>query len=306
MFTQYVVGVVSVERTVRNMKATLWLWSLVTTLLYLSQQISAEPYTDLRILQPQDNSLVGPAKRTKPSLSIVNPLDVLRQRIILEMARRQMRENTRQVERNKVLLREIGKRSHREFPPTEEESTLRTGQVRLNSLPFQRRYGPSPERRLDSEDYELEEPTERKTTIINRENNRSRNREGTADFNEHKPISSTGLSTSNDGSGVLTFAQEQRQLGQRLGQQDAENALNRESVHPQELRFSTDDRLLQLPDRIVNEQRDDDEYFDSGNNLLKQTEQSQSQRQRHQPNDKLKSDDYRLSYLFNVQDKFFG
>lgn len=36
-------------------------------------------------------------KRTKPSLSIVNPLDVLRQRIILEMARRQMRENTKQV-----------------------------------------------------------------------------------------------------------------------------------------------------------------------------------------------------------------
>lgn len=36
-------------------------------------------------------------KRTKPSLSIVNPLDVLRQRIMLEMARRQMRENTKQV-----------------------------------------------------------------------------------------------------------------------------------------------------------------------------------------------------------------
>ena len=49
----------------------------------------------------QENSLLS-LKRTKPSLSIVNPLDVLRQRIILEMARRQMRENTRQV---RILLR---------------------------------------------------------------------------------------------------------------------------------------------------------------------------------------------------------
>lgn len=43
------------------------------------------------------------SKRTKPSLSIVNPLDVLRQRIILEMARRQMRENTKQVS-SKIIL----------------------------------------------------------------------------------------------------------------------------------------------------------------------------------------------------------
>lgn len=38
-------------------------------------------------------------KRTKPSLSIVNPLDVLRQRLLLEIARRQMRENSKQVGR---------------------------------------------------------------------------------------------------------------------------------------------------------------------------------------------------------------
>lgn len=37
-----------------------------------------------------------PEKRSH-SLSIVNPLDVLRQRLLLEIARRQMRENTRQV-----------------------------------------------------------------------------------------------------------------------------------------------------------------------------------------------------------------
>lgn len=36
-------------------------------------------------------------KRTKPSLSIVNPLDVLRQRVMLEMARRQRENAVRQV-----------------------------------------------------------------------------------------------------------------------------------------------------------------------------------------------------------------
>ena len=36
-------------------------------------------------------------KRTKPSLSIVNPLDVLRQRVMLEMARRQRENANKQV-----------------------------------------------------------------------------------------------------------------------------------------------------------------------------------------------------------------
>ncbi|XP_049286098.1 uncharacterized protein LOC125765226 [Anopheles funestus] len=90
------------------MKATLRLWTAVMALVCVSLQVSALPYSDGRVVQ--ENSLLS-LKRTKPSLSIVNPLDVLRQRIILEMARRQMRENTRQVELNKALLREIGKRS---------------------------------------------------------------------------------------------------------------------------------------------------------------------------------------------------
>lgn len=90
------------------MKATLRLWTAVMALVCVSLQVSALPYSDSRVVQ--ENSLLS-LKRTKPSLSIVNPLDVLRQRIILEMARRQMRENTRQVELNKALLREIGKRS---------------------------------------------------------------------------------------------------------------------------------------------------------------------------------------------------
>ncbi|XP_050089610.1 uncharacterized protein LOC126573484 isoform X2 [Anopheles aquasalis] len=91
------------------MKTTLGLWTAMMALVCVSVHVSALPYSDSRIVQ-QDNSYLS-LKRTKPSLSIVNPLDVLRQRIILEMARRQMRENTRQVELNKALLREIGKRS---------------------------------------------------------------------------------------------------------------------------------------------------------------------------------------------------
>ncbi|XP_052869406.1 uncharacterized protein LOC128275066 [Anopheles cruzii] len=103
------------------MKATLGLaWTVTMALVCVGVQVSAAlPYRESRMVQ--DNSYL-PLKRTKPSLSIVNPLDVLRQRIILEMARRQMRENTRQVELNKALLREIGKRSSNlydgsEYPP---------------------------------------------------------------------------------------------------------------------------------------------------------------------------------------------
>jgi hypothetical protein len=39
-------------------------------------------------------------KRTKPSLSIVNPLDVLRSRVMLEMARRQRENANKQVNIN--------------------------------------------------------------------------------------------------------------------------------------------------------------------------------------------------------------
>ncbi|XP_020813106.1 uncharacterized protein LOC110187936 isoform X1 [Drosophila serrata] len=64
-------------------------------------------YTDARNIQ-DDFLLV--AKRNKPSLSIVNPLDVLRQRLLLEIARRQMKENSRQVELNRAILKNVGKR----------------------------------------------------------------------------------------------------------------------------------------------------------------------------------------------------
>ncbi|XP_063695989.1 uncharacterized protein LOC134827322 [Culicoides brevitarsis] len=90
------------------MKATLWMCSLLTTILFCTNNISAVPlrYPDSRYLE--DNLLIP--KRSKPSLSIVNPLDTLRQRIMLEMSRRQMREKEKQIEDNKALFRQIGKR----------------------------------------------------------------------------------------------------------------------------------------------------------------------------------------------------
>ena len=52
------------------------------------------------------------AKRGEgPQLSIVNPLDVLRQRLLLELARRRMKENQDQIQANAEILKKIGKRS---------------------------------------------------------------------------------------------------------------------------------------------------------------------------------------------------
>ncbi|XP_053693117.1 uncharacterized protein LOC128741366 [Sabethes cyaneus] len=290
------------------MKATLWLWSLVTALLYVSQQVAAEPYTDTRILQPQDNSLVAPAKRTKPSLSIVNPLDVLRQRIILEMARRQMRENTRQAEINKALLREIGKRSHRDFAPSEDDGPVRRfsrTHFTYHQQPILRRYGPSPERAFpDSVDYELLEPTTNRKTTSRANNYRTSNQNGAATMDEQSPINSgnnSPSSSSNGDSGVLTLAQQQRQLMEQL-EREQQPQVHVEVLHPQELRFSSDDRLLP-PNRFPinhseNGSEEDEEYF--SNRIQKFPEQTQP------ANDKLKSDDYRSSDLFNMQDKLFG
>ncbi|GBM59155.1 hypothetical protein AVEN_159048-1 [Araneus ventricosus] len=52
-------------------------------------------------------------KRESHSLSIVNPLDVLRQRLMLEMARRRMKENQDQIRENALILKNLGKRSSR-------------------------------------------------------------------------------------------------------------------------------------------------------------------------------------------------
>ncbi|KAI8429938.1 hypothetical protein MSG28_000404 [Choristoneura fumiferana] len=50
-------------------------------------------------------------KRKMPSLSINNPMEVLRQRLMLEVARKQMREaSQRQAVANRVFLQNVGKR----------------------------------------------------------------------------------------------------------------------------------------------------------------------------------------------------
>ncbi|XP_015924150.1 uncharacterized protein [Parasteatoda tepidariorum] len=54
---------------------------------------------------------ISKSKRESHSLSIVNPLDVLRQRLMLEMARRRMKENQDQIRENAVILKNLGKRS---------------------------------------------------------------------------------------------------------------------------------------------------------------------------------------------------
>lgn len=58
-------------------------------------------------------------KRTKRigSLSIVNSLDVLRQRVLLELARRKALQDQRQIDANRRFLETIGKRSAPEYEP---------------------------------------------------------------------------------------------------------------------------------------------------------------------------------------------
>uniref|UniRef100_A0A1A9WJF1 Corticotropin-releasing factor domain-containing protein n=1 Tax=Glossina brevipalpis TaxID=37001 RepID=A0A1A9WJF1_9MUSC len=99
------------------MKATTWLCPmlivlcasrLVCTAQRASLTIGYHPLNYMASNMLQDDNFV--TKRNKPSLSIVNPLDVLRQRLLLEIARRQMKENTRQVELNRAILKNVGKR----------------------------------------------------------------------------------------------------------------------------------------------------------------------------------------------------
>ncbi|XP_031638422.1 uncharacterized protein LOC116350678 isoform X2 [Contarinia nasturtii] len=98
------------------MVATLWLLSLLTiTLITASECVYApSPLAKYRRL---DNTPYGfrddllPIKRTKLSLSIVNPLDVLRQRLMLESLRRSQYENDKQIIKNREILERIGKRS---------------------------------------------------------------------------------------------------------------------------------------------------------------------------------------------------
>ncbi|XP_021704578.1 uncharacterized protein LOC5572570 isoform X2 [Aedes aegypti] len=307
------------------MKATLWLCTLLTTLVCVSRQVSGEPYTDRRILQPQDNSLVAPAKRTKASLSIVNPLDVLRQRIILEMARRRMQENSMQVARNQAILREIGKRSRDDFPQ-EDVSPLHFGspdRFYYERLPpFIRRYSHlAPLRQMD---LDVLDPVENRKSAgtsssnsmaSSRDSNDSATSEAGKQINDRSSSSSSGKGSED----MLTLAAEQRQL--ELEQQEAQQEANKilhsavAIVGPQEMRFSNERVMLPNPreddddndDTNSDNVADEDAYFQS--NFPSGREQRQLQQQQQplpKDDDRLKSDDYRLRYLYRIQDKYFG
>ncbi|XP_071040089.1 uncharacterized protein [Parasteatoda tepidariorum] len=52
-------------------------------------------------------------RRKGPTLSVVNPLEILRQRLMLDLARRRIHENQQQIVANAQMLESIGKRSVR-------------------------------------------------------------------------------------------------------------------------------------------------------------------------------------------------
>ncbi|XP_050422156.1 uncharacterized protein LOC126834345 [Adelges cooleyi] len=56
-------------------------------------------------------SMQGESPRSRPSLSIVNSLDVLRQKLMYEVARRHVDENNKVLTQNNQILRNLGKRS---------------------------------------------------------------------------------------------------------------------------------------------------------------------------------------------------
>ena len=65
---------------------------------------------ELYKLKQFDSSGILAKRGEGPQLSIVNPLDVLRQRLLLELARRRMKENHDQIQANAEILKKIGRR----------------------------------------------------------------------------------------------------------------------------------------------------------------------------------------------------
>lgn len=56
-------------------------------------------------------AMQGESPRSRPSLSIVNSLDVLRQKLMYEVARRHVDENQKVLSQNHEILKNLGKRS---------------------------------------------------------------------------------------------------------------------------------------------------------------------------------------------------
>ncbi|XP_070172402.1 diuretic hormone 44 [Polyergus mexicanus] len=84
------------------------------------------PELENEILGNELGSDVTRAKRIG-SLSIVNNLDVLRQRVLLELARRKQEQDLRQIQENRRVLENIGKRS---VPESDAGRIARSGKLR--------------------------------------------------------------------------------------------------------------------------------------------------------------------------------
>lgn len=74
------------------------------------------------------------SKREGPQLSVVSPLDVLRQQLIYELARRRLKESQDQIQVNSDLLKSLGRR-RRSIESDHFQSTgVRTGSIRSKIL----------------------------------------------------------------------------------------------------------------------------------------------------------------------------
>ncbi|XP_011335082.2 diuretic hormone 44 isoform X1 [Ooceraea biroi] len=86
----------------------------------------AMPELESELLETDNNFGTLRAKRIG-SLSIVNNLDVLRQKFLLELARRKALQDQRQINENRLVLDSIGKRSVPEFYETDAASFVKPG-----------------------------------------------------------------------------------------------------------------------------------------------------------------------------------
>ncbi|KFM70959.1 Diuretic hormone 45, partial [Stegodyphus mimosarum] len=73
---------------------------------------SAASFNEVSLVDIPMSHMSPLVKRRKgPTLSVVNPLEILRQRLMLDLAQRRIHENQQQIVANAQLLENIGKRS---------------------------------------------------------------------------------------------------------------------------------------------------------------------------------------------------
>ncbi|KAL4132085.1 hypothetical protein QTP88_009300 [Uroleucon formosanum] len=68
-------------------------------------------FFDMASIEKRNGAMQGESPRSRPSLSIVNSLDVLRQKLMYEVARRHVDENQKVLSQNHQILKNLGKRS---------------------------------------------------------------------------------------------------------------------------------------------------------------------------------------------------